>query len=118
MGLVQQFFPLLLVYAVLFNAIPLVRKFWIEGQNAKIQARNEARKSWKTVLEQKAGSVKRKLGAADRFGKRMRQLGAAGGKDIVFDTKTAIEDMDKVKEKVAMDDFDALLETKESSAWE
>ena len=29
MGLVQQFFPLLLTYAVLFNAIALVRNIWL-----------------------------------------------------------------------------------------
>lgn len=64
MGLVQQFFPFLLGYAVLFNAIPLVRKFWVQSQNTKIKARNEARRSWRAVLERKAGSVRRKLAAA------------------------------------------------------
>jgi len=116
-GLVQQFFPLLLGYAVLFNAIPLVRNFWIQGQNAKIQARNKARKSWKAVLESKAGSVKRKLSAASRFGKRMKQLGS-GGTDIVFDTSKEFEEMDGAKEEDAMKDFDKMLENKESSAWE
>lgn len=118
MGLVQQFFPLLLGYAILFNAIPVVRNFWIKSQNAKIQARNEARKSWKTVLEQKGGSVKRKLSAAALFGKRVRQLGAGGGKDIVFDTSADFDDMDKVKEMDDIKDFDKMLEEKESSAWE
>lgn len=118
MGLVQQFFPLLLGYAVLFNAIPLVRNFWIQGQNAKIQARNEARKSWKAVLEQKAGSVKRKLVAASRFGKKIRQLGAGGKRDIVFDTSKEFEQVERVKEEDDMKDFDKLLEEKESTAWE
>jgi len=117
MGLVQQFFPLLLGYAILFNAIPVVRNFWIKNQNAKIQERNKARKSWKAVLEQKAGSVKRKLGAAANFGKKVRQLGAGGGKDIVFDTSKDFDDMDKVKEVDAMKDFDKMLEEKESK-WE
>lgn len=116
-GLVQQLFPLLLGYAVLFNAIPLVRNFWIQGQNAKIQARNKARKSWKAVLESKAGSVKRKLSAASRFGKRMKQLGS-GGRDIVFDTSKEFVEMDTAKEEDAMKDFDKMLEKKESSAWE
>jgi len=117
MGLVQQFFPLLLGYAVLFNAIPLVRNFWIQRQNAKIEARNEARRSWKEVVEQKTGSIKRKLAAAARFGKRMRQLGT-GGKDIVFDTSKEFVEVESKKERDAMDDFDKMLEGKGSSAWE
>lgn len=117
MGLVQQFFPLLLGYAVLFNAIPLVRNFLIQGKNAKIRARNAARKSWKAVLERKAGSVKRKLMAAARSGKRMKQLGS-GGRDIVFDTSKDFEEMEKVKETADMKDFDKLLEGKESSVWD
>lgn len=117
MGLVQQFFPLLLGYAVLFNAIPLVRNFWLKSQNAKIEQRNKSRKAWKNVLEQKAGSVKRKLTSAASFGRRMRQLGA-GGKDIVFDTSKEFQEVEDVKEKDAMKDFDALLEGKETSSWE
>jgi len=118
MGLVQQFFPLLLGYAVLFNAIPLVRNFWIKRENSEIRARNATRRRWKTVLESKAGGVRRKLAAATRFGKRMRQLGSAGGKDIVFDTSKDFEEVEQVKEKADMKDFDALLEGKETSAWE
>mmetsp|Transcript_1537 Transcript_1537/g.2962 ORF Transcript_1537/g.2962 Transcript_1537/m.2962 type:complete len:628 (+) Transcript_1537:104-1987(+) len=117
MGLVQQFFPLLLGYAVLFNAIPLARNFLIQNQNAKINARNQARKSWKAVLEQNAGNVKRKLMAASRFGQRMKQLGA-GGKDIVFDTSKEFVEVEKVKERDAMEEFDKMLDGKESSAWE
>jgi len=115
MGLVQQFFPLLLGYAVLFNAIPLVRNVWIRSQNAKIAARNEARKSWREVLGRKAGSVKRKLAAAARFGQRMKRLGT-GGKDIVFDTSKEFMEVESKKERDAMSDFDKLLE--KDSAWE
>ena len=117
LGLVQQFFPLLLGYAVLFNAIPLVRNFWIQRQNAKIRERNEARRSWKAVLEQKAGSVKRKVLAAASFGKRMKQLGS-GGRDIVFDTRNDFEEVEMAKEKDSMKEFDELLKGKDSSAWE
>lgn len=116
-GLVQQFFPLLLGYAVLFNAIPLVRKLWIGRQNSKIAARNKTRRSWKAVVEQKAGSVGRKLTSAALFGKRMRQLGS-GGKDIVFDTSKEFAEVEKTKERDAMKDFDKMLEEKETSAWE
>lgn len=114
MGLVQQFFPLLLGYAVLFNAIPLVRNIWLSRQNVKIQQRNEVRQSWKSLLERKAGSVKRKMMAAARMGKKLKQLGR-GGRDIVFDTSKDFAEVESVKEKDDMKEFDKLLEEK---AWE
>jgi hypothetical protein len=118
MGLVQQFFPLLLGYAVLFNTIPLARSFWIRGQNEKIRKRNETRRSWRTVLEARTGSVTRKLLAAARFGKKMRQIGTGGDNDIVFDTKKGIDEVTKVKERDAMKDFDKVLDGKKDSSWE
>ena len=117
MGLVQQSFPLLLGYAVLFNAVPLARNFWIRGQNEKIRRRNESRRSWRAVLEEKAGGVGRKLMSAARFGKRMRQLGAGGDGDIVFDTSKGLGELDKARETKAMKDFDKILDGTESS-WE
>jgi hypothetical protein len=113
MGLVQQFFPLFLGYAVLFNAIPLVRNFWLQRENEKIRQRNERRKSWKELLEEKAGSIKRKLMAASRMGKRLKQLGS-GGKDIVFDTRKDFAEVEAAKEAEAMNEFDRQLEESKS----
>eukprot|EP00956_Cyclotella_meneghiniana_P000760 scaffold816_cov43-Cyclotella_meneghiniana.AAC.10 len=117
MGLVQQFFPLLLGYAVLFNVIPLVRNIIIQRKNEQIRHRNERRKRWKTYLEEKAGSIKRKVLAASRMGKRMKQLGT-GSKDVVFDTRQEFVEVEKVKETQAMKEFDKLLEGSETKAWE
>ena len=118
MGVIQQFYPLLLGYAFLFNAIPLLRNLWIQGQNAKIQRRNESRKSWKALLEKNAGSVKRKLAAAARFGRRMRQLGSGSG-DVIFTTTMDLKELEKTKERDMMKDFDNTLKEKGgSSAWE
>jgi hypothetical protein len=114
MGLVQQFFPLLLTYAVLFNAIPLVRNIWLSRQNDKIRQRNEVRRSWKSLLEEKAGSVKKKMMAAARMGQKLKQLGT-GGRDIIFDTRKDFAEMEVVKQKDEMKEFDKLLEEK---VWE
>ena len=114
MGLVQQFFPLLLGYAILFNAIPLVRNIWLSRQNEKIRKRNEVRRSWKSLLEMNVGSVKRKLKAAARLGGKIKQLGS-GGQEIVFDTSRDFAEIEKMKEKDEMSKFDKLLEEK---AWE
>ena len=117
MGLVQQFFPGLLAYAVLFNAIPLLRNIAIQRKNEQIRQRNERRRKWKTFLEEKAGSIKRKVLAASRMGKRMKQLGT-GSKDVVFDTRQEFVEVEKTKETQTMKEFDKLLEGSETKAWE
>merc|ERR1719291_251797 len=109
LGLVQQFFPLLLGYAALFNAIPLVRSFFIKRENARIQKRNKTRRSWKAVLERGAGSVKRKMLAAKKIGSRVKRLGS-GSRDIVFDTSREMAEVESVKQKSEMKDFDDMLE--------
>lgn len=119
MGLVQQFFPFLLGYAVLFNVIPLVRNFSIQRKNAQIRERNERRRTWKEFLEDKAGGIKRKLMAASRMGQRLKQLGS-GSRDIVFDTRKEFAEVELKKESDAMSEFDKLLENSsgEAKAWE
>ena len=117
LGLVQQFFPFLLGYAILFNVIPLVRNVFIQRKNEQIRQRNERRRSWKEYLEDKAGSVKRKLMAATRMGKRMKQLGT-GSKDIVFDTSKEFVEVERTREVEAMSEFDKLLEKSEGESWQ
>ncbi|KAL3773919.1 hypothetical protein ACHAWO_004527 [Cyclotella atomus] len=119
LGLVQQFYPLLLGYAVLFNVIPLVRNFLIQRKNEEIRQRNERRRTWKEYLEDKAGTIKRKLMAATRMGQRLKQLGA-GSRDIVFDTRKEFAEIEMKKEADAMNEFDKLLEKSgsETGAWE
>jgi hypothetical protein len=116
--LVQQFFPLLLGYVVLFNAIPLARNFWIKGQNEKICWRNEVCRSWRARLEEKVGGVGWKLLSAACFGKSMRQLGAGGESNIVLDTIMGLDEIDKVREREAMKDFDKVLMDGKESSWE
>mmetsp|Transcript_54416 Transcript_54416/g.80773 ORF Transcript_54416/g.80773 Transcript_54416/m.80773 type:complete len:648 (-) Transcript_54416:400-2343(-) len=111
-GLVQAFYPLLLGYAVLFNAIPLVRSFWIKSENEKIQKRNQIRRSWNTVLQAAsggAGKLSKKLKAARQYGSKLRRLGASKD-DIVFDTKQDVIEMKENKEADAMKEFDKMLD--------
>ncbi|EJK50155.1 hypothetical protein THAOC_30900, partial [Thalassiosira oceanica] len=120
MGLVQQFFPLLLGYAVLFNLIPLARNFWIQKENAKIQQRNETRLKWRNLLENGAGNVKRKLTAARKFGSKMKRLGT-GSRDVIFDTSKDFAEVERVKESNDLDAFDEKLRSSSSSSsssWE
>jgi hypothetical protein len=113
-GLVQSAFPLLLGYAVLFNVIPLVRSFWIRSENEKIQRRNKVRRLWRDVLQSNAvGKLAGKLKAAKQMGTKMKQLGASQ-EDIVFDTRQSMEDIEKVRQRSALEEFDQLLDKEDN----
>jgi len=111
-GAVQAGYPLLLGYAVLFNAIPAVRNFWIQRENDKIRQRNATRRKWRTVLgsvgQNARTSLGRKVQSATRWRKKVRQLGASGD-EIVYDTSKPIEEVELKKEEEALSEFDKLL---------
>jgi hypothetical protein len=50
LGFVQAIYGGLLVYGIGFLAIPLGRYFWIQWQNERIEARNQARAQWAEQL--------------------------------------------------------------------
>ena len=108
-GVVQTFYPLLLGYGVLFNAIPLLRRFWIGRQNQKIQDRNRRRRKWRDALQSANSRLARKLKQAAKLGTRMKRVGAST-EDIVFDTKkTTVADLEATKSKKDLEEFDKLL---------
>eukprot|EP00980_Cylindrotheca_fusiformis_P005227 scaffold1119_cov120-Cylindrotheca_fusiformis.AAC.7 len=106
LGFTQSIYPLLLAYAISFNVIPLVRNFWIKAENARIQARNQARRKWSERLKNRSGSVGRKLKAAANFATRRKQLKSD---DVVYDTKTSASELGVKKERMDLDEFDKLL---------
>ena len=105
-GVVQAVYPLLLSYAIAFNAIPLFRSFWINAQNMQIQGRNKKRRLWKTALASGIGRVNRKLQSARMLGTKMKKLGS---KDIYFDTAKPMEEIETQKQLDELDEFDKLL---------
>jgi hypothetical protein len=107
LGVTQTFYPLLLGYALLFNAIPLARNFWIGAQNSQIQKRNKARQKWRAKLQSKTGNLSRKLKAAAQFATGRKQLKAD---DVIYDTKTTnASDLGVKRNQNDLDDFDKLL---------
>ncbi len=106
-GLVQAGYPLLLGYAILFNAVPLARYFLNEKRNTEINKRNSARRKWRTYLDVGSTKIRRKLKAAQSMKKKMRQLGS--GEKTVFDTKSSFDQVAKSKEEADMKRFDELL---------
>lgn len=111
-GTIAGAYPALLGYALLFNIIPLARNFWIQRQNANIAQRNMTRKRWRTALASSMGKVQRKLKAAKAMSVKQKRLGSGQG-DILYDTKTTIEDLGKEKETLDLSAFDKLLENED-----
>ena len=109
-GTVQALYPLLLGYAVLFNVIPLARNAWIKSQNEKIRKRNKVRKSWKAALASaiRNGPLQKKLASAQKMGQKLKQIGSSAD-DIVYDTSSSMEDLQKKRASSELDDFDKLL---------
>lgn len=110
-GLVQAGYPLLLAYAVLYNVIPVARYLVNKAKNQEIRERNEARRSWSTVLRSMGGKVKRKLGAAKKFRTGMRRLGRS---DSVYDTRQDAKQLEAQREEDALKAFDELLRDQNS----
>jgi len=112
LGVAQTLYPALVAYALLFNAIPLVRKFWISSENKKIQGRNKARRRWKELLKNGGVNVLRRMKAAAKFATNRKLL---KGDDSIYDTKQSVDIITEEKEKNALSDFDKLLNDDQSS---
>jgi hypothetical protein len=109
-GLVQTGYPLLLIYALLFNTIPIARYFYTEKTNAEIAKRNSARRKWLTYLQVGGSKLKKKLSAAKSMRQKMRRLVGKDSEESVYDTRKKIEDLTTEREKEAMRRFDDLLD--------
>jgi hypothetical protein len=107
------------VYAVLFNAIPAARNFWIQNQNTQIQRRNERRKRWQLALTnaiQSNDRISKKLRAAKKMKMKVKQIDSQ--KDIVYDTSRPMEENVFKKEQKSLEDFDRLLENDEGKSFQ
>ena len=110
-GLVQAGYPLLLVYAVLYNVIPAVRYLSNRAKNQQIRDRNAARQKWSTVLRSMGGKVRGKIRAARNFRTGMRRLGRS---ESVYDTRQDAGQLEAQREGDALKAFDELLKDQNS----
>jgi hypothetical protein len=67
LGLVQGIYPILLIYGIGFLTIPLIRYFWIQWRNSKIEANNVARQLRGEVLDKPDETLQEKLNYAREF---------------------------------------------------
>jgi len=114
-GTIAGLYPLLLGYAIVFNAIPLVRNIWLKRQNAEIGRRNGIRKKWRAALANGGSQLKQKLQAAKAMAIKRKRLGSSKN-DILYDTaSTTIENLGKQKEIAELSAFDKLLQDDDES---
>ncbi len=66
-GFVASIYWLLLGYGIGFLGIPLIRYFWIQWKNSKIEARNQKRQQEAIALSQADASLHKKIAYAQQF---------------------------------------------------
>ncbi|NET11551.1 MAG: hypothetical protein F6K08_01000 [Okeania sp. SIO1H6] len=64
---VEVIYPLLLVYGVGFLVLPLIRYFWVQWQNSKVEVRNQQRQKRVITLNHSDHQLKQKIEYAKKF---------------------------------------------------
>jgi hypothetical protein len=65
--LIQGLYPLLVAYAIAFNAAPAVRALKLSGANAAVEARNDARRAAAAQLARPSAELRAQLAAARKM---------------------------------------------------
>lgn len=66
-GFVQAIYGVLMAYGVSFLSIPLIRYFWVQSRNEKIERRNQQRRERAALLESPSPDLQQKLNYAKQF---------------------------------------------------
>ena len=64
---VEIIYPVLLVYGIGFLVLPLIRYFWLQWRNTKIQSRNQKRQNRAIALNQADDQLNQKIEYARKF---------------------------------------------------
>ncbi|WP_346290512.1 hypothetical protein [Sphaerothrix gracilis] len=67
---VDAIYWLLVAYGTAFLSIPLVRYFWVQWRNGKIESRNESRQQRAIAFNRAGSEVQQKLSYAEQFASR------------------------------------------------
>ena len=115
LGVIQTLFPALLVYAVGYVAVPLIRFVNLQATNAQIEQRNENRKAWAAALRNPADAIKKRLDAAKSSKKSLRVVTE---EEVTFDSAKELSEQPDGEGGVGMlnpdlDDFDRRLKEAE-----
>ncbi len=80
---VDLIYPILLLYGVGFLVVPVIRYFWIQGRNKKVEKRNQQRQNQAVVLNQADEKVEKKMNYARQFA----QETIVSKKDLAYTTE-------------------------------
>lgn len=93
-NVVSGLYPFLLVYAVGFNVIPIIRNYRNEKKNEKIRERSQRRYQWFSLLKNPTGRLIKKFRAKETYEVEATELGK-NPKDIVYDSNLSAEENKK-----------------------
>ncbi|UNU24183.1 hypothetical protein [Microcoleus vaginatus] len=85
-GFVSAVYPMLLIYGVGFLAIPLIRYFWIQWKNSRIESRNQERQQRAMLLNEPDANLLKKLAYAREFAAE----NVLTGEDLAYTTETEL----------------------------
>jgi len=85
-GFVSAIYPMILIYGVGFLTIPLIRYFWIQWKNSRIEARNQERQQRAMLLNQPDANLLQKLAYAREFAAE----NVLTGEDLAYTTETEL----------------------------
>ena len=66
---VEVIYPVLLAYGISFLVLPLIRYFWVQWRNSKVEERNQQRQNNAMTLNQANNLLNRKIEYAKEFAK-------------------------------------------------
>ncbi|HEY9627993.1 MAG TPA: hypothetical protein V6C84_11875 [Coleofasciculaceae cyanobacterium] len=89
-GFVAGIYGLLLAYGIGFLAIPLIRYFWVQWRNQKIEARNQQRQERAIALNAALPELKQKLAFAQQFVAET----IVSEKDLAYTTETDLTEQE------------------------
>ncbi len=87
---VQSIYWLLLVYGIGFLTIPLIRYFWVQWKNRKVEARNQKRQEQAIALEQTPATLQAKIAYAQQFAAQH----VIRNEDLVYSSETDLLDQE------------------------
>ncbi len=105
LALIQSAFPLLLIYAVAYLAVPALRFVNVQASNALIGQRNDNRRAWRDALRRGDDRLRRRL---DSAGMRRQKLRLVREEEVAYDSAKNLAEQ-TVEQQPALDDFDRRL---------
>ncbi|MEO0968418.1 MAG: hypothetical protein AAFX80_08780 [Cyanobacteria bacterium J06639_18] len=89
-GFVQGIYWLLLAYGIGFLGVPLIRYFWIQWRNGKIEKRNSQRQTRANLLSSGNEALQEKI----TFSRQFAQEKAIAQEDLAYTTETDLFDQE------------------------